>query len=136
MVDKTLSAQVYDTGLNALNCCLPDDSIHLNLSLRKSHEVGWWIHISEKLCRLSDSAIHADSDVQTDLTDCFSNLDQDIISVIDSVSFSGRRGEYKLSCLIGDITVELLANDRSALNLLAFYEEFDRKIGQVSEGEK
>jgi len=53
LVRKSLGAQLYQTGLNSLNCFLPDDPIALSVYLCRGLEHSWYIRLNEKLCRMA-----------------------------------------------------------------------------------
>ena len=117
------NAHVYEIGVNALQSFLPDDPIQMSIYLSKGQEPGWYIRLNEKLCRVSGGM--SSSDVMA-------GVGESRPHALTNVSFiNDHKNGYKLRCLVDtSVGVEILANSRSDLCLLAFFEEFDRIVGR------
>lgn len=116
---KTLSAQTYEIGLQALRCFLPDDPIRMSVFLSRNEETGWYVRLNERMCRLSGGINKADGG--GDVSYSLSN-----VSFISNETFG-----HKLQCLVdSSLGVEVLANVRLELCIVAFMEEFDRILGK------
>eukprot|EP00606_Chrysophyceae_sp_TOSAG23-5_P000200 GSChrysophyteH2.ASY1.ANO1.497.1 assembled CDS len=120
---KILGAQVFEMGLQGLRCFLPDDPIRLSVFLNRGTEAGWHIRLNEHLCRLSGgSLISEDAETVTTRKHQLSN-----VSFVSTNEMTG----HKLQCLVDSVLgVEVLANVRLELCLMAFFEDFDRLFGK------
>jgi hypothetical protein len=117
---KILGAQVYEIGLQGLRCFLPDDPIRLSVFLSRGTETGWHMRLNEQLCRLSGGLAE---DIETVSTR------KHQLSNVSFVSISEMT--HKLQCLVDSVVgVEVLANLRLELCLMAFFEDFDRLFGK------
>ena len=124
---KTLGALTYDIGLQALRCFLPDDPIRMSVILSRSDEVGWYVRLNEQMCRLSAGGMGMSSRRGED---AFTTPDAHVLSNVSFVSNNEIPG-HKLQCLVdSSLGVEVLANVRLELCLVAFFEEFDRLLGR------
>ena len=125
---KTLNAHIYEGGLYALRCFLPDDPILMSVFLGRSQESSWYVRLNERLCRISADVDNCkDNDTTTDIAD--KSYDRHILT---NVSFlKDNDSSHKLQCLVDSIVgVEILLNMRAELCLLAFLEEFDILVGK------
>ena len=120
---KILGAQVYDIGMQGLRCFLPDDPIRLSVFLSRSAEAGWYVRLNEQMCRLSGSPTMLDeTDVSGGGDHSLSN-----VSFVSSSETSG----HKLQCIVDSVLgVEVVANVRLEMCLMAFLEDFDRLLGR------
>ena len=112
---KTLGAQTYEIGLQALRCFLPDDPIRMSVFLSRNEESGWYVRLNERMCRLSGGVTKADGNVGGSY------------HALSNVSFvSNETMGTSFSVLHSSLGVEVLANVRLEMCIAAFMEEFDR----------
>ena len=130
---KILGAQVYEIGLQGLRCFLPDDPIRMSTFLCRGFESGWFVRLNEQMCRLSGGGnSNNNSSSSTDNTDTDTNS-QHQAHALSNISFvnNNENNGHKLQCLVDNVLgVEVLANVRLELCLMAFFEDFDRLFGK------
>ena len=56
-VRKAMGARVFETGLQALRCFLPDDSMKLSVVLWRGHAANWHVTLSDVSGTKADSVI-------------------------------------------------------------------------------
>lgn len=124
---KTLNAHIYEGGLYALRCFLPDDPIFMSVFLGRSQENSWYVRLNERLCRISADVDNCKDSDTADVTD--KSFDRHVLT---NVSFlKDNDTSHKLQCLVDSVVgVEILLNMRVELCLLAFFEEFDSLVGR------
>ncbi len=125
---KTLGAFTYEVGLQALRCFLPDDPIRMSVFLSRSDESGWYVRLNEQMCRLSGGVASVKAEGEPG-----SSSSSSAAHVLSNVSFvtNNEISGHKLQCLVdSSLGVEVLANVRLELCLVAFFEDFDRVMGR------
>jgi len=145
---RVLSAKVYETGLHSVKCFLPDDPIRLSVILWRGHMPNWYTHLSDRLSRLSDRHIASGgasgyggsisgsvygsemSDDGLDLDLPIEEATSGIEHVVSQVAYNNSKDEYRVSCNVDALNVEIMPNSRTDLCLLAFIEEFSTLVGK------
>lgn len=139
VVRRTLSAKVYETGLHALDCFLPDDPIRLTVLLGRTNLFvdNWVATLTDKFSILAD--VNSDNGknllaemMQVVDDDCMAGEDlqplcEHILSRITSTMTSGTP---KLFCDIEDANVEIDSNCLSGVRFLSFVEEVAQLVGK------
>jgi len=138
-IRSTLSANTFDISLHEVRCFLPDDSLKLSVIVSKSHVATWQTSLIDHFTLLAERAtLHGGN---------YSSIYQDDDSV--NIGFGGNLEEYKALCChiisnvslvsgnanskavfnIDSMEVEVSANNRNEICMLAFIEEFSTLVG-------
>lgn len=126
LVRSCLGAQVYENGLHAIKCFLPDDELTLSIYICKGLESCWYTRLNEKLSRIVSG-----NDDQLKPLDMDNNeRNSDPHCTITNVSCKMENGQFKLQLSIGDISIDIRPNVKLDLCFGAFLEETDRIIGR------
>eukprot|EP01035_Chromulina_nebulosa_P021112 gene21112-27356_t len=93
-IRRALGSKVFETGLHSIRCFLPDDPIRLSVILWKNNSGHWHTHLSDRLCRLSETGKIMEDDIidanyddipsHLDHTVCNEQKDSNITEVTDS----------------------------------------------------
>lgn len=140
VVRRSLGSKIYETGLHALNCFLPDDPIRLTVLLGRTNVfVDTWLPtLTEKLSALADSkGENGNAQIlelmQSSEEDHVAGEDQyplneHTVSHINGMSRSGQ--PTQLFCVFEQLNVEVMSNSLLDLRFLAFLEEVAQIVGK------
>lgn len=126
-VKKALGSKVFETGLHGLRCFLPDDPLRLTVILWRHHSANWHTHLSDRLSRSAETR-SGDDDSSEFETETQAHLDHTVCNI----NYSNNRspnGEFRVVCTVDSLGVELSANSREDLCLLALFEEVSQMVG-------
>ena len=141
VVRRTLGAKVYETGLHALNCFLPDDPIRLTVLLGRTNVYidTWLPALTEKLSILAD--ISSDSGKFL-LAEMMQVLEDDCIAIEDiqpltehtvshvHVTSGNLPRQGRIFFDIEDTNVEVDSNNLSSVRFLSFLDEIAHLVGK------
>ena len=141
VVRRTLGAKVYETGLHALNCFLPDDPIRLTVLLGRTNVYidTWLPALTEKLSILAD--ISSDSGKFL-LAEMMQVLEDDCIAIEDiqpltehtvshvHVTSGNLPRQGRIFFDIEDTNVEIDSNNLSSVRFLSFLDEIAHLVGK------
>ena len=139
-IRSTLSVNTFDVSLHEVRCFLPDDPIKLSVIISKSHMATWHSSLVDHFTLLAEratlsggnySAIYPDDD-STNIgfggnVEEYRPLCGHIISNVAPVN---NNNNLKVSFNIDTLEVEVCANNRNDICMLAFIEEFASMVGQ------
>jgi hypothetical protein len=140
VVRRSLGSKIFETGLHALNCFLPDDPIRLTILLGRTNVfVDTWLStLTEKLSVLADAkGENGNAQIlelmQSSEDDYVAGEDQHplnehTVSHINGMSRSGQPSQ--LFCVFEQMNVEVMSNSLSDLRFLAFLEEVAQLVGK------
>mmetsp|Transcript_12588 Transcript_12588/g.12221 ORF Transcript_12588/g.12221 Transcript_12588/m.12221 type:complete len:1255 (+) Transcript_12588:255-4019(+) len=140
VVRRSLGSKIFETGLHALNCFLPDDPIRLTILLGRTNVfVDTWLPtLTEKLSVLADAKgengnVQMLELMQSSEDDYVAGEDQHplnehTVSHINGMSRSGQPSQ--LFCAFEQMNVEVMSNSLSDLRFLAFIEEVAQLVGK------
>ena len=141
IVRRTLGAKVYETGLHALNCFLPDDPIRLTVLLGRTNVFtdSWLPALTEKLNILAD--VGSDSGKFL-LAEMMQVVEDDCIAIEDvqpltehtvshvHVTSGNIPRQGKIFTDVEDTNVEIDTNSLSSVRFLSFLDEIAQLVGK------
>lgn len=139
VVRRTLSAKVYETGLHALDCFLPDDPIRLTVLLGRTNLFidNWMTTLTDKLSILADSGSDNGKNLLSEMMlvvddDCMAGEDVQPLCehAVSRVTSTNANSSPKLFCDIEDANVEIDSNNLSGVRFLSFLEEVAQLVGK------
>ena len=136
----SLSVNTFDVSLHEVHCFLPDDPIKLSVIISKSHMATWHSSLVDHFTLLAEratlsggnyNAIYQDDD-STNIgfggnVEEYRPLCGHIISNVAPVN---NNNNLKVYFNIDTLEVEVCANNRNDICMLAFIEEFATLVGQ------
>ena len=141
VVRRTLGAKVYETGLHALNCFLPDDPIRLTVLLGRTNVYidTWLPALTEKLSILADIGCDNGKFLLAEMMqpledDC--NAIEDIQPLTEHtvshvhVTSGNLPRQGRIFSDIEDTNVEIDSNSLSSVRFLSFLDEIANLVGK------
>lgn len=139
-IRSTLSVNTFDISLHEIRCFLPDDPIKLSVIISKSHMATWHSSMVDHFTLLAEratlsggnySAIYPEDDSPNigfgGNVEEYRPLCGHIISNVAPVN---NNNTLKVSFNIDSLEVDVCANNRNDICMLAFFEEFATLVGQ------
>lgn len=139
VVRRTLSAKVYETGLHALDCFLPDDPIRLTVLLGRTNLFveNWLPTLADKLSVLADQGSENGKML---LSEMMQIVDDDYMAGEDvqplsdhsvgRVTATNNSSTSKVFCDVEDTSMEIDCNSLTSVRFLSFLEEVAHLVGK------
>ena len=131
-----LSANAFPTGLHDILCSLPDDPISLTVVVGKPFLNSWHVCLTDRLNLIQERLTTSGNQemVYADEEEMLVNLPDDfhhsLRHEISNVSHTKLNLSFLVRCQIDSCEVEILANSRQDVCMLAFLEEVAALVGQ------
>eukprot|EP00599_Poterioochromonas_sp_BG-1_P001999 CAMPEP_0173137304 /NCGR_PEP_ID=MMETSP1105-20130129/3004_1 /TAXON_ID=2985 /ORGANISM="Ochromonas sp., Strain BG-1" /LENGTH=1201 /DNA_ID=CAMNT_0014049661 /DNA_START=34 /DNA_END=3639 /DNA_ORIENTATION=+ len=133
-VRAVLGVISYEVGFFAIRSFLSDDPIKLTLIVNPTQLAWWYNTLAEKLKLIAENPV----EMQRFLNDTANNSDltnHEELRIIANhnlrnISCISDKTPCKILCAIDSLDIEITANNRSELCLLAFFEEISTIVGQ------
>eukprot|EP01038_Epipyxis_sp_PR26KG_P013999 gene13999-18775_t len=123
---RTLGTSCFEISLQEIRCFLPDDPIRLSVAVSRAHSSEWHKVVVDRLNLLVERGLAAAYPDEDDLEE-FKPI---VNHMVNNVNFSTVNMNFKVFCTVDSIDIEMVANSRGDLCILAFLEEFSRLVGQ------
>eukprot|EP01034_Spumella_vulgaris_P030918 gene30918-38211_t len=121
-----LSSTTYEVGLHALHCFLPTDTIKLSVVISKNQVPYWHTSLGERLKLMEGGVVPADDAQYPDIYDDYKPM---MNHAVRAVSFLNEKDVFKVVCAVDALEVEISANARTDICMLAFLEEVSEMVG-------
>ena len=138
-IRSTLSVNAFDVSLHEVRCFLPDDPIKLSVIVSKSHMAVWHSSLVDHFTLLAERAtlsggnyaqIYPDDDaVNIGFGGNVEEYRPICSHIISNVSPATNNANTKVSFNVDTLDVEICANNRNDICMLAFIEEFANLVG-------
>jgi hypothetical protein len=141
-IRQCLNAISFDASFLQTRCFLPSDSLHLTIILSQNQIAYWHTSLSDRLKAICDNGVemldprgnnnnsknhHFHLNNNNEPLDEMHRL---ILQKLTNVSVIHDLHGFKLVCRVGELDVEITANNRHDLCLISFLDELDTIIGK------
>lgn len=131
-----VSAISFDASYTRPHAFLPSDNIKITIVLSQGQIAYWHTALADRLKGIVDNGpdveAFSNNGHQSDVNDAKEAMHRALLSRLHSVSVVHEMTGFHLVCKIGEVEVEISANNRPELNMIAFMDEINYIVGRDS----
>jgi hypothetical protein len=133
-----LGAVSFDTTTTKSRCFLPSDPISVTVILCQGQVAYWHSSLADRLRSIAEHGPDVEFvpghninpiTVMT-VQENIEEVHRSAMRCLSSVTVEHKFGNFKVTCKIGEIDVEITVNNRSLLCMVAFIDEFNAVVGR------